>query len=382
MVDLLPNNHNWSGSKITPLHVLSGQHHSRVFRCHFLSNEATLVTGGEDSFVCLWNCDTGEFKYRRKTHLGSPVWSLADIPDQKRIISGGGDASINSFIADDVSTRPVAACLELENVSEGDYPKLVSFISDTNWIICLTFNGTVKIICSQSGLQATLLQDDQLKNHPFMEVSGDLIFLANLQGYIMVARWTSSTPLPSCTIFHQHQVVCRRQNDQTFAMTYLKKSSNLLLSRANGNMELFDKTSDDRLVSKCIMVLPPCKQQRFFSCAMELGSPPSRIIVGDRCGNIHIYDKDSGVLCQSLNKVHGRHGVGSILSSRSHQNFTTVGRDGLLKTFELDHDQNTIKELSCQRLKINWLERQWSFNDEDYVLGFHSSNFVVHSIHR
>ena len=79
-----------------------------------------------------------------------------------------------------------------------------------------------------------------------------------------------------------------------------------------------------------------------------------------------MYDKIKGQLLQSLPKIHKRHGVGCIEFLINHHKsssnlFITTGRDG--STCEFVIEEENIKFLKKQHLKINWLEEFHTLNN-------------------
>ena len=121
-----------------------------------------------------------------------------------------------------------------------------------------------------------------------------------------------------------------------FALATLQPSQHLLLCGANGEMKIF-KMVGDEMVSVCNLLLPVCKEQRWFSCAAETDL---YLVVGDRCGNLHLYDRNSGKLLYTLPKVHKRHGIGCIEFASDNKYFITTGRDGFMCEFMVEEDDD------------------------------------------
>ncbi len=65
---------DWACADITASHVLRG-HSARVFRSCFLGG--SVVTGGEDSKICVWSAESGLLTEERAAY--APVWSLCEL---------------------------------------------------------------------------------------------------------------------------------------------------------------------------------------------------------------------------------------------------------------------------------------------------------------
>ena len=64
------------------------------------------------------------------------------------------------------------------------------------------------------------------------------------------------------------------------------------------------------------------------------------MVIGDRCGNLHLYDRNSGKLLYTLPKVHKRHGIGCIEFASDNKYFITTGRDGFMCEFMVEEDDD------------------------------------------
>ena len=362
---------SWKDSKVFPLHVLKGEHSCRVFRSHFLSNDM-IITGGEDSLGIFWDCETGRCLWKVKANDGSSVWSLSADPKTKCAYFGGRNGAVkkvshSSLMSKDSETNH-PALIKLNNLNTGDVPKLVQINPFTkNWLV-LTQGGQLWKVSPCEDIQELLANDDDLKNYALLTISNQgIIFLATICGQI---KWSSEK-----TLIESSFKSCKAFDGKIFAMTLLPESNRILVCGNGGKMKTYT-FKHHFLEHDLDLILPPCKEQRFFSCAAEI---EGQIIIGDRCGNVHIYSQNDG--CSpilSIPKVHRRHGVGSILFlAKDH--FLTTGRDGSTCEFRIENG-NSVTLLNRQNLKITWIERFLCKDEPNSVLGFHSSKFVIHSI--
>jgi len=96
-------------------------------------------------------------------------------------------------------------------------------------------------------------------------------------------------------------------------------------------------------------LFPP---QRWVSSALLCSD--NRLIIGDRCGNLHVYVPQFPDPIQSLFKLHSRLGV-SFLKCKNDTLFT-AGRDGLIQTLRVhDTDKDVLTKVSTTRLLKNYI---------------------------
>ena len=282
----------WKNSTVFPLHVLKSEHSSRIFRCLILPNISTLVTGGEDSMGIFWNCENGKCLEKIKANDGSPIWSLVESKSSKNIFFGGGNGAIKSFSYKSLnhdfhSNLPNLVKLSL---NPGDYPKIIQFNEKSHELVMVTQNGQVWTICSEKYEQKQLIaEDEEFENYALLTVNNEgVIFIATIKGLI---KWLLPNDIKP-TISYKMKTY-RAFDGKIFAMTILKTRNRLLICGNEGKMMILSLTNESEMSIDCQLLLPPCKEQRWFSCASE---NEFYIIIGDRCGNIHMYDKRGQIL--------------------------------------------------------------------------------------
>ncbi|KAM8718306.1 hypothetical protein ACLKA7_001006 [Drosophila subpalustris] len=73
---LLLYNWKWCAAPVKPLFSCFG-HSSRVI-CAIIveyDSEVFVISGGEDSFICVWS-QSGDMLFKRRQHFGAPIWRL------------------------------------------------------------------------------------------------------------------------------------------------------------------------------------------------------------------------------------------------------------------------------------------------------------------
>ena len=348
----------WTDASISPFKLLQVGS-SRVFRCAFTA-QGHVVTGGEDSFLCVWKIDESgeEAAMRWRAHSGSPVWCLH--PDGHKIFSGGGDGGVRSWSLDD--SNPILETLTAD-FEAGDYPKVVRMWGEKH-LLCLSNEGHV-ISFDDNGSSNLLYHHELLRGYGLLEVNGDQMFLCTLDGHLFTLKLSV---LANGSLRASDSVRDKIHESKIFSMHAL--AGRILTCGMNGEMRL---ASAENI---CKLSLPPCGEQRWVSCAKLVGG--STLLVGDRCGGLHVYklnQEQGSEPLHSIRRAHGKRGVGDIGELEDGCRIRTVGRDGMVKTFYLSKS-GRLEELSRVRMPIDWLER---LAGDALVAGFHSSNFVLYN---
>ena len=347
----------WRDALITPARQLYAST-ARVFRCVF-TGDGHVVTGGEDSALCVWKIDEcGEAAMRWRAHSGSPVWCLH--ADGQKIISGGGDCGVRSWSLED--SNPVSETLRA-GFEEGDYPKVVRMWGERH-MLCLSNEGYVLSFDDEAGFNH-LYHHDLLRGYGLLEANGEQMFLCTLEGHLFTLKLSTSA---NGHLRASEANLSKIHDSKIFSLHILNRST--LTCGIDGELRL---ASDE-----CIrtLSLPPCGEQRWVSCAKLVGG--STLIVGDRCGGLHVYglgQKQGRDPLQSVRRAHGKRGVGDIWVPEDGRRIRTAGRDGMVKEFALS-EGGKLEELSRVRMPIDWLER---LIGDTLIAGFHSSYFVIYN---
>ena len=351
----------FKSSQILPSHTLDNIHQARVFRCLFLSSKKIVVSGGEDSAIAFWDVTTGQLLGKKNSKSGS-IWSLANYKSQ--VISGTGNGTVKVLRCPKQKLVDQVPLTDL--ISTGDCPRIVKFWQ--RQIVILTLKGClISVIDSKRSL---ILQDDDLASYALMEMTHDKLYFATIQGKI---KWISLDNYEN----KDHCIHEERISDgKIFALAYLAKSKRILTCIKDGVIQIHQELVDLNQIQKVgQLVLPFTKDQRWFSSVAEM---QHLLLVGDRCGHLHVFDTTKNNILLYSERAHNRQGIGFI-QPLTEGKFLTGGRDGKVKTFLHDGDDK-FHLSSVQHLQLPWLERCIEDGRSMIVCGFHSTHFVVHSL--
>ncbi|CAH1636664.1 unnamed protein product [Spodoptera littoralis] len=345
----------WEGIEIVCKHEVYG-HLARVMRSCITNN--LIVSVGEDSAICYWDFD-GKLLKKALTHQNGCIWSVDS--DGTSLVTGGGDSG--------VILHPLTIATDYcqENIIDVGVatPKKVLFTARNNLVIMdeanliyydvvnknktehkLNHESTYKLLALSSCKQLIAVADMAGKLDVFVEKCKDEAFLLNIVdtklqiGKILSMQWAGN----------RHLVLCSGDGNIT------------VLASNNARVEVYAN-----------FVLPNCKERWLTASAIELEN--YRFIVGDRCGNIHVFIKGQNNPVKTFHKVHGRYGPTSI--SVGNNRIITTGRDGTIKYFSINGD--VVKHMSNKDLAFEWVEK-FLDKGENIICGFQERVFVVYNV--
>ncbi|KAF9824397.1 hypothetical protein SFRURICE_002059 [Spodoptera frugiperda] len=345
----------WEDIELVCIHEVYG-HLARVMRSCITHD--VIVSVGEDSAICYWDYE-GNLLKKALTHQNGCIWSVDS--DGTSLVTGGGDSG--------VILHPLTIATDYcqENIIDVGVtsPKKVLFTARHNLVIMdesnviyydvvnknktehkLNHESTYKLLALSSCKQLIAVADMAGKLDVFVEKCKDEAFILNVVntklnvGKILSMQWAGN----------RHLVLCSGDGNIT------------VLASNNASVEVYAN-----------FVLPNCKERWLTSSAIEPDN--NRFIVGDRCGNIHVFVKGQNNPVKTFHKVHGRYGPTSI-NVRNNRIITT-GRDGTIKYFSVNGD--VVKHMSSKDLAFEWVEK-FLDKDENIICGFQERVFVVYNV--
>lgn len=348
----------WENVDIFCLNEIYG-HSARVMRNCI--TEHSIVSVGEDSTICYWDLK-GNLLRKVTTHQNSCIWSVD--ADKDNLVTGGGDGG--------VIIHPLSVCYyygqnEILNI-DVEVPKKIIFTSRRNVVILnedsellycdfvakskmvykLNHVSTYQFLSMSSCKQIIAVADMNGKLDIFIENCKDAAYLQNVInvkleiGKILSMHWSGN----------RHLVICTEDSTIT-ALAYKDNKTEVVAN----------------------FVLPNCKEKWLTAAAID--STQNVFVVGDRCGNIHVYFKGQKDPIKTFSKVHGRYGPTSI--NIKENEIKSTGRDGTLKHFHITKDLSEIKYMTSKELQIQWVEKFLDKN-EDLICGFQERVFIVYDI--
>ncbi|XP_064072300.1 tRNA (34-2'-O)-methyltransferase regulator WDR6 [Vanessa tameamea] len=348
----------WSNAKISCVYNLYG-HMARVM-CSHITNDL-IISIGEDSRICFWNHE-GKLLRKIFAHQNSCIWSLDT--DNRHLVTGGGDCSVILHPLSLVSEYGHKETIPI-NI---DAPKKVKFTARQNILIMNEFNELIYYDLSSNTSKTHRL--DHTSTYKLLSLSPckQIIAVADMNGKldIFVENCKGDAVI--------RKIIDTKLNLGKILSLLWAGNRHLVVCSENGLITvLASKEIDIEPVDE--FHLPPCKERWLTSSA--LSSNRGMLVVGDRCGHIHVYLHGSRNPVKSFDKIYDRYGTTSITIKNNEA--ITTGRDGKIKYFSLSKDVNEIKYTNCKDVEFQWLEK-FLDKDENYLCGFQERSFVVYDV--
>ncbi|CAB3254243.1 unnamed protein product [Arctia plantaginis] len=354
-----PHSHDtinyWKNISIVCKHKVYG-HLARVMRS-CISNRL-IISVGEDSAICYWDYE-GKLKKKIVTHQNGCIWSVD--ADEHHLVTGGGDCGViihpltaaidysqNDIIDIGVATPKRVEFTARRNLVVTDENNLIyyNFSNKNKCVYELKYESTYRMLSLSSCRQLVAVADMTGKLGIFVENCKDdavIIKLIDIKldiGKVLSMHWAGNRHLVFCT--------------------------------DNGHISVF--ASSDTIVEEYAhFILPPCKEALLTAVAVDFTK--NYFVVGDRCGNIHIFVKGQVNPVKSFSKVHGRYGPRTLLFTD--KSITSTGRDHSVKYFTSFN--GSFKFMRSKDFPFAWVEK-FLDKDQNLVCGFQERVFVVYNI--
>jgi WD40 repeat protein len=144
---------------------------------------------------------------------------------------------------------------------------------------------------------------------------------------------------------------------------------------------IYNIINQPAIVEHHLEVLPDF-EQRWPNTCLYLNQY-NILLIGDRQGNILLYDLNTQLNClifQKLEHLHGINGTSSIDIDKNTNLIRSCGRDGYINIFSFNNDQRKLIHQSTFTITsdITWLDR--FINDSLLITCFTTNNFCLYTL--
>lgn len=349
-------------------------HTARVFAHKIIvfDGEPYIVSIGEDANVCIWTRD-GQLLSRQMVNGGySALWNLDWDPLRRYLVTSGSDGNIDQIPIEHILSRDVnkAVCMPMTLKDDEEHFAKIRVMQQCGLLVGTTNRNNLfyhQIDDSNSRWHRVEINESSVSyKSTLLEVHDAMVATA---GY------------KRATIYHFNDGKFEKLLDDCVAdgmirsLKFLDNVSYVVCDdRGNAALcTLYGKT-------KFTFSMPVCKE-RWITVAHR---HHRYLIVGDRCGNLHLYVIDANGIAwtSTLRHLHGSLGCTSIYFDSRRPNgrieFKTAGHDGTLKTIFLDDQRQTIALKFTHRIPIAWTEKVVALNDDEQIVaGFNDNHFCA-----
>uniref|UniRef100_A0A0P4W420 tRNA (34-2'-O)-methyltransferase regulator WDR6 n=1 Tax=Scylla olivacea TaxID=85551 RepID=A0A0P4W420_SCYOL len=382
----------WRSATITEKFASYG-HRARVWRSLILPT--WIISVGEDSVVCVWK-HSGTLAASWNGHDGASIWSVAACEDPlDRLITGSSDGSVKSWCLNaavpiiaklmsdlpwndehstekcsEVTTESVENsiafnsgkteeynvpeshelfednCIEIpslrrKSVSVADFPRCISLVAE-DMVLVITNSGKLYSHNPETFWHLEY-EDERFKNYAIMEANPDgrCVAVGTLGGTVVILQ------VAGRSVRSEVEVV--GSSGKVFALQWLTMERILVLGTAGlmttWEIQTKDKSRDHTSVhnvqgAACRISTHylPVSMHRWL-CAVYVTpimtkTAPQHLVCGDRAGSLHLYALNEPKPQHSLQGVHGKNGVTSVLCWHRGVVYSS-GRDGYIRSLRV-----------------------------------------------
>lgn len=372
-VNFTDDGREWHSSALASSKTMFG-HTARIFAHKIIeyAGEPYVVSIGEDANICIWARD-GQLLSRQTIDGGnSTLWNLDWDPLRLYLVTCGSDGNINQIPMENILRKNEhQSDIISTKLSNGDENFAKIRVMQRCGLLIGATNRHNLFYCRIDGStsqwnRVNVSEEIISYKSTILEVHGPMVATA---GY--------------------KQATIYRFNGERFEIL-------LNESLSNGMIRSLKFLDDDSMVvcddkgngsfctlngnTKFPFLLPACKE-RWITVAHRY---ERYLIIGDRCGNMHLYIIDANGIkwTSTLRHLHGSLGCTSIyfetLQKHGRIEFRTAGHDGTLKTICFDRQRQSMEVKFTHRIPIAWIDKIMTIGGEERILaGFNDNHFIA-----
>ncbi|EDW78292.2 uncharacterized protein Dwil_GK16250 [Drosophila willistoni] len=341
-------------------------------------NDIYVASGGEDSYMCIWN-SSGELLLKRRQQFGAPIWQLAYNPTTSTIYSGGSTGNVLTYnvkaLLEGKTNNQLTQLCPLDSFIEtkNEFIGNVQFLSHT----------TIIGLSNRNRLFFINLFTDSLESQNWQ-------LLDNFPSYKCTVLETKNEIIATCgyqrVTLHRFSVKSQ-QLEQLFDGPRLKGTIRsfhflatdlYLVSDDLGNCELL-KGNDLHVEAEISLV--HCREP-WITAALLVS--PKILLLSNRNGLIMLFIRNTGhnqefTLISQLKHIHGNMGstfLNLVTLTSKEACILSGGHEPLLKYLRLNLNDYKLTISLRKCVPLAWIEASLS---DDIVLGFNDNHFVAWS---
>lgn len=327
--------------------------------------ESQILSVGEDSRICFWTHE-GVLVRKVKRHQNAGIWSIKAC--SQYLITGGGDgAVILQYLPTAKDEYHKSDVLNL-GISK---PKHVAYSAKGNlFILYENYKFVYYDVEKKASMELSDRNDFDTTFVHAMSVSPnrEMCALAGNKSIIKVVVENRLEGNPKFITIKFPSV----KEDETILSVHWAGYGLLVACTQDGIITVLT-VSQTAVELYTVFWIPNCKERWLTSAAAD--HTREVFILGDRCGDIHLYRKGSKLPLKTFTKLHGRYGPNSI--TLINDEVITMGRDRTIKYYKING--NEIKHMVTKELNFHWVDRFLDF-DDSIVCGFKEKMFVVYCL--
>lgn len=338
--------------------------------CVFLGGQAYVASGGEDSYVCVWNL-RGDLLLKRRQHFGAPIWRLGFKIDDNTLYSTSSSGNLaEQNLQELFNGHKEAAAKMLSDIdaSTNDFMRNVKFLNDQLIVGLSSLNQLHYMRVSEDSWQI-VDPDFPTYKRTVLEVSGDIIATC---GHRRITTYTYNADLNSFD-----QVFDGERLTGTIRSFHFLSKDLYLVSDDLGNCQTL-KAHDLSLDSHIEL---GNYREAWITAALLISD--QYLLLGDRRGHVMLYSRpstaDNFLLKATLKYLHGKMGTNffKLLQVTADTAYVlSGGHEPLLKYLHLRLAECSLTLGQRESVPLSWVE---ACPRGDLLLGFNDNHIVAWS---
>lgn len=336
----------------------------------FLGGQAYVASGGEDSYVCVWNL-RGDLLLKRRQHFGAPIWRLGFKIDDNTLYSTSSSGNLaEQNLQELFNGHKEAAANMLSDIdaSTNDFMRNVKFLNDQLIVGLSSLNQLHYMRVSEDSWQI-VDPDFPTYKRTVLEVSGDIIATC---GHRRITTYTYNADLNSFD-----QVFDGERLTGTIRSFHFLSKDLYLVSDDLGNCQTL-KAHDLSLDSHIEL---GNYREAWITAALLISD--QYLLLGDRRGHVMLYSRpstaDNFLLKATLKYLHGKMGTNffKLLQVTADTAYVlSGGHEPLLKYLHLRLAECSLTLGQRESVPLSWVE---ACPRGDLLLGFNDNHIVAWS---
>lgn len=327
----------------------------------FSDKKLFVISVGEDSNICIWN-SIGTLIHKKFAHNGATIWNIDYDYSTQTVFTCGSNGNINKFYIGNILDSNLKIHEKFIDYQES-FSKL-RFVDD---LIAITSSNKLLVYKDERNFIEYTAERLQCS---LLEAQKNQIYVID-KSVIKIFEYDDKIELKS-----EKSLDFQLENKTLSLIRSLSYVSDdkILVCNNHGKCLLVNNKSFD---PEKTFIIPQCAERWITSvCYVN----DELILIGDRCGSLHLYDINIENPISTLKRLHGNLGITNILQNEEDENsiyFTTSGHDGTLKEVQMNKSNKKLILFNTSKIPVAWIEKMKKIDNMSFIFGFNDKHFVV-----
>ncbi|XP_030378617.1 WD repeat-containing protein 6 [Scaptodrosophila lebanonensis] len=370
-----PDNSKTDCQKVQVRPILSCFGHEARVMCAIIveyDGRMYIISGGEDSFICVWNRQ-GELVRKRRHQFGASIWRLAYDPNTTTLYSSGSTGNVLSYNLHQLLSQQQKELTELAALSNNCNYEFVSKVKFLNHHIIIALCNKSRLYYTEMSSSIATQSWHLVQAFPTYKCT----VLATQDGLIACCGLGRVTLMRFDSTSHDFQQLYDGSPIKGVIRAFHFLSKELfLISDEEGTCMIL---KGPQLEVEARISLPSCREP-WPTAALLLS--PNCVLLSTRNGHVILYARDdasSFELKATLKRLHGNMGatmLEQISSNAAESYILSAGHESTIKYLVLRWSDYSLAACRRENVPLAWVEASPT---QDLLLGFNDNHIIVWS---